>query len=481
MLNYKSSLIIFLAVLIFLFSFSSFSQAARVAVIGFESKGLSWTNNKDFEREVLESITAKYSSKLAAENVIEVVDNSRVSSVLGQMSYQPGDRIDLSNALQAARLMESNLFILGSLEKLNIVEKGELSIGPLSFSGIEAEAVLNARLIDTLTGEVIDNYSAAVKESDTGMEVSDLKNISFGSEAFADSAVSKAVDAAIVKLVADTVSKKESFDEASEIERAEPIQAEVIAKVGESLVINKGRKDGVKEEQKGKLERKLELNNGNALSISLGEIVVSSVDSSNSLIKISDPEEEPEVGDLVTIKPDNNNLFSQGRSPAVDSPGSYVKKVETPNFIIYIERAVALGDKATVYGTVEAKNEATEFTLIYKDKLFSYYDHKGQKRETNEKYLIIGSSKIPEEGKYDTRYKHDKDREDREKRSIGKQQFKLTELILPGYPKQIGWKFDQVPEEVNHISRIEVIVGTPEAGEIKIVAEDIPTTRSYEF
>jgi len=472
----KSKLLIIITIFIFIFTFVGLSQAARVAVIGFESNGLSWTNNKDFERQVLESIAAKYSSQLAAENLIEVVDSSRVSSVLKQMEYRAGDRIGLSNAVQAARMVESNLFILGSLESLKIVEKGELAIGPLSFSGIEAEAVLNARLVDTLTGNVISNYSASAKETDTGMEISDLRNISFGSESFADSAVSKALDAAVVNLVSDTVSKKESFDQASEIEQAEPIKAQVVAKVGESLVINKGSEDGVKAEQKGKLERELELDSGDSLYISLGEIVVSSVDSNNSLIKVSDPKEEPEVGDSVTIEP-GNDVFAQNSSSSTASPSSYVKKVETPNFIIYIERAVAVGDKATVYGTVEAKMEATEITLLFKEELFSYYDHKGQKRETNEKYLIIGSRIEPEEGKYDNY----NDREQAQKPNIGKKAFKLTELILPGYPKQIGWRFDQVPSEVDHISRMEVIVGTPEAGEIKIVAEDIPTTRTYEF
>ena len=472
----NKKLLIIIWIITSLLIFTGITVAARVAVIGFESNGLNWTNNKEFERQILESIAAKYSSKLAAENIIEVVDSSRVSSVLKQMQYQPGDRIGLSNAVQAARMVESNLFILGSLEKLKIVEKGELAIGPLSFSGIEAEAVLNARLVDTLTGKVISTYSASAKETDTGMEISDMRNISFGSEAFADSAVSKAIDTAVVELVKDTVNKKDSFNEVSEIEKAEPIQAEVVAKVGESLVINKGSEDGVKAEQKGKLERELELDSGDSLSISLGEIIVSSVDSSNSLIKVNDPKEDPEVGDIVTIEPDND-VFAQDSSPAIDSPGSYVKKVETPNFIIYIERAVAIGDKATVYGTVEAKNEATEFTLLYKDELFSYYDHKGQKRETNEKYLIIGSRMEPPKNNWENYYNNEK----KEEINIGRKAFKLTELILPGYPKQIGWKFDQVPEEVNHISRIEVIVGTPEAGEIEIVAEDIPTTRSYEF
>ncbi len=263
-------LLIIIWIITLLLIFTGFTMAARVAVIGFESNGLNWTNNKEFERQVLESIAAKYSSNLAAENIIEVVDSSRVSSVLNQMQYQPGDRIGLSNAVQAARMVESNLFILGSLEKLKIVEKGELAIGPLSFSGIEAEAVLNARVVDTLTGKVISTYSASAVETDTGMEISDMRNISFGSEAFADSAVSKAIDTAVVELVKDTVNKKDSFNEVSEIEKSEPIQADVVAKVGESLVINKGSEDGVKAEQKGKLVRDLELDSGDSLSISLG-------------------------------------------------------------------------------------------------------------------------------------------------------------------------------------------------------------------
>ncbi len=62
--------------------FSGTISAARIAVIGFESGGLPWTENQELERDILEQITRKYSNMLVDNDFGTVVERARVRDVL---------------------------------------------------------------------------------------------------------------------------------------------------------------------------------------------------------------------------------------------------------------------------------------------------------------------------------------------------------------------------------------------------------------
>ena len=97
--------------------------------------------------------------------------------------------------------MESNLFLLGALEKLQVTEQGKLSLGPLSVSGINAEVELAARLIDANTSEIINTYRGSGDSSEAGLNIDEIEGLSFGSPTFADSAVGEAIEEALDDLI----------------------------------------------------------------------------------------------------------------------------------------------------------------------------------------------------------------------------------------------------------------------------------------
>ncbi len=182
-------------------------------------------------------------------------------------------------------------------------------------------------------------------------------------------------------------------------------------------------------------------------------IIVSSVDSSNSLIKVNDPKEDPEVGDIVTIEPDND-VFAQDSSPAIDSPGSYVKKVETSDFIIYIDMITRSGDEVTFHGRAKSKIKDNKLTLFLPYG-YSYFDHRGEKHISYDMNVKIGNSND-----------HDNNP-------------KISELVLLGYPTNISWNFDRVPTEADHLARASLYLQTPAAGDVEILLENISLINTF--
>jgi len=437
------------------------AKAENVAVIGFESKGLPWTNDVSLEKEIIEWITNQYTDKLAEEDVANIVDRSRVQEVLTQLNYQTGEAIDLSAASQLGRLLESNLLIVGNIEKIELTKSAELSVGPLTFSGIEADVKLTARLLDIISGNVLANFTGSGNATETGVEISDVIGVSFSEEAFADTAAGNAVTSAVNELIRDTVNKKESFSEGAKLPKIEPIEAEVVAKVGQSLVIDKGINDGLKKEQKGKLIRKVEIENREELlEITLAQITVKTVDENTSLISVSEPEEEPKVGDIARFEPAEGGI-KKTMPDSIETPGSFIKEIETPEFVIYIERVTKDGSLVTVHGTAEAKKEA-DLTLFFPGKEFNYYDHKGRRVVTDTEKVSIGSVTDSTYSSFQS-----------------SNVANLTETILKNYPQSISWSFGDVPEDADHLARVQLYLSTKSAGQIEITLEKLSLINKF--
>ncbi|MFW6016223.1 MAG: hypothetical protein ACOCRK_07265, partial [bacterium] len=174
---------------------------------------------------------------------------------------------------------------------------------------------------------------------------------------------------------------------------------------------------------------------------------------------VSKPKEEPEVGDLVTIEP-ANDLFAQDSSPSVDSPGSYIKKVETSDFIIYINRVTKKNDRVTFHGKAEAKKEDAQLTVFFPYR-YSYFDHKGQDI-TGRYYLSVSIGNTKMNG--GTRYVNGTH---------------AKELVLLNYPKKISWTIGEVPNTADQLARASLYLQTPAAGDVEILFENISLINKF--
>ena len=438
------------------------AQAERVAVIGFESKGLAWTKDKNLEKEIIEWIANQYTdklAKLAQKEIVTVVDRSRVSEALSQLDYTKGEPIDLFAASQIGRLLDSNLLIIGNIDKLEVTKSAELSVGPLTFSGIEVDVKLTGRLFDIISGSVLTNYTGRGQATETRVEIQDVVGDYFSDDDFANTSIGSAITSAVDELIRDTVEKKESFSKVAKLPKLKPIEAEVVAKIGQSLVIDKGFKDGLKEEQKGKLIRKLEIEDREeSLEITLAEVKLTTVDEKTSLISVEKPDETPEVGDIARFEPADGSI-KKTIPDFEETPDNVIKEIETPEFVIYIEHVNKDGNLVKVHGTAEAKKEA-ELNLFFPEEDYNYYDNKGRRVVTDNTEVSIGSitSKTSD-------YHH--------------RIANLTETILKNYPQSISWTFGDVPEDADHLARVQLYLSTKSAGQIEITLEGLSLINEF--
>ncbi len=346
-------------------------------------------------------------------------------------------------------MTESNLLIIGSLDRLRVTEEGSISVGPLKLSGIVSEVELSARLFNIASGDVIATFSGKGSASDTGLEISEIEGLSISSGAFTDSAVGKAIDSAIKDLFEATLKKRDKF----EIEEIVPedlvIEAEVIAIVGESLVIDKGSDDEIVVDITGSLSR--DISEGEEpLIITIGSVEVASVDATTALVRTTETHEKPEVGDQVKLDILDVAGISEEREQVV-VVAEVIKEITTPEFKIYIDNAFITGDRVTVNGRVEAKEEA-ELSLIFRFG-YEFYDHQGIRTLINNRTVKIGSNSL----------KH----RNTSNRTI------LTEKILPGYPQVVSWTIDNVPKDADHLSRLRFNFITESIGEREINLDGI--------
>lgn len=449
--EYKTSKLLILSILLLMLVFSGQVKAERVAVLGFETDGIPWTDNKEFEEEILKGITREFTEKLHNEGTFDVIDNSKVNNVLEQTGYEYGEKMKPSFIPHISRTLENNLLILGAVNKLSVSETGELSIGPVTLSGIKAEVELSTRLVDARTGNTLLTYSGDGEATEGGLEIDEFEGISFGSKAFADSAVGKAITEAISDMTDMIVAEEEvifkEYVEAGEAAKEEIIEGDIVDTIGDSLVLNIGEEDRIVEGSPGEIVRVIEGSGEEPMTVSYGEVEISSVDANTSIASIIDAEEDPELGDIVQVNLSDSGSAGDGRSSE-----DVIETVETKDFIVYIESAIRSKDEVTVSGTVEAKNEA-EFTIFFPSGRFEFYDHEGRSNDTANEQVKIGSKT--------------------DSTNPGWHNASLTEEILEGYPQMISWTFGGVPEDADHLSRLKLYFETESVGEVEINLDGI--------
>ena len=453
----KASKISFISIvlLFILLSFSAQVEANRVAVLGFETDGIPWTDDADFEKTILQGITREFTDMLHDKGGFDVVDYSRVRDVLSQAGYEYGESMPPTMIPHISRALENNLLILGSVNKIKLSEAGEISAGPLTLSSLNAKVELSARLIDSNTGNILLRYSGSGEVTEGGLEIDEIEGISFSSEAFADSAVGKAITEALEDMTDRVVAEEqviaEEYVEFGEdvLDEDLVIEGEIVDTIGSSLVLNIGSEDGLEEGFEGKIIRVIDTGSDDPMTVSYGEVEISSVDDRTSIASVIESEESPEINDIVEV-----SAGSTGRASS-RAAGTVIETVETEDFIVYIESAIRSRDEVTVSGTVEAKNEA-EFTMLFPSGRFEFYDHQGSSIDTINEKVKIGRNT--------------------DSTNPGWSTAGITEEILEGYPQMISWTFGNVPEDADHLSRLRLYFETESVGKIEINLDGIDLT-----
>ena len=186
--------------------------------------------------------------------------------------------------LQQQRLAEYSVvdyLIMGTVTHMDVKEEGGIRIGPLSITGLKATIVLSGRIVDSTTGEIVDSIRGEADVTDASISLSQLKEISIGTKAFADSALGKCIEQATTNFV-DNINPGRLKPE--EKDRKEGLVLKIL---GDKLIINIGANKGLQRNQIGELIRLIEIEGlSEPVRMPIGRVKIFSVDKEAAILEV---------------------------------------------------------------------------------------------------------------------------------------------------------------------------------------------------
>ena len=272
---------------------SVLADNTRIAVLTFEAGNINWGKYGFDEEEMLKGITEQITNGLVGTEGISVIERSRVEEVLTEQDFGLTGRVDTSSAAKIGKILGVEGIILGSVKQMEISEKGGIQVGPLTVSGIQVKVGYTGRLVNTTTAEIMLSFKGEANKMDTGLSISDYKGISFGSSAFADSALGKSIEAANKDFVNNFV---ENMPEMKNSKKEQDyIEGTVVELLEERLVVDIGFKDDLEKGQTGKLIKEVEVEAlDDTMTVPIGEVKVYHLEENAAILDVIKSEERPE-------------------------------------------------------------------------------------------------------------------------------------------------------------------------------------------
>lgn len=274
------------------------SADTRIAVLTFEGGNINWTRYSFRRSEILQGITEQITNELVGTEGISVIERTRVEEVLTEQDFGLTGRVDNYSAAEIGRILGVEALILGTVNRMEMSDKGGIKVGPVTLSGVQVDVEYTGRMVDTETAEILMSFKGVGSETDTGLSVSELYGVSFGSSSFANSALGKSINAANKDFVNNFIDNMPDPSEAREAIAA--IEGQVLELAGERLVINVGRADNLSEGQRGSLIKMINVAGlDDPMTVPIGEVAVYHLEDNAAILDVLDTEEPPEPGFIV--------------------------------------------------------------------------------------------------------------------------------------------------------------------------------------
>lgn len=296
---------VFLTAIFLIMSIVSLSASAEkplVAVMPFEEGDLSW---KGFRGdEILNGITQQVTNKLSEKEGVRVIERSRIDEIIVEQDLGASGRVDPTTAAEIGEIIGVETMIMGTLTRMEVKETGGIEVGPLEAKQLKAVVKLSGRVVDTSTAEIFNTFRNTAEESKESVEISisELKGLTFNTEAFANSVLGISIDQATSQFVNNITP---DALETEEREESEKLQGEVVEVLNGKLVINIGRNQDLLEKQRGELTRKIDVEGvSDKVTLPIGTVKVISLDDNAAVVRVIETEEDesPQKGDKVSFE-----------------------------------------------------------------------------------------------------------------------------------------------------------------------------------
>lgn len=209
----------------------------RIAVVDFRNSS-SWTY---WGPRLGQAAADELATQLVQSGKFTVVERSRLESLMAEQKLGQSGAVSTGTAAQIGQLLGVQAIVTGSITQFSIDRKGG-GVGPLSASYSEAQSVLDVRLVDTSTGEIL---LAAEGDGKKRFGGGRFKNVNFH-QTYDAGVAQEALRPAVEK----TVDKIEGLRSklASIQPKAPP--GRIVGESGEQLYINRGENYGVESGQR---------------------------------------------------------------------------------------------------------------------------------------------------------------------------------------------------------------------------------------
>lgn len=204
----------------------------RIAVVDFENNS-SWSY---WGPRLGQAAADQLADQLVQADEFSVMERERLRSVMAEQQLGQSGAVSASTAARIGELLGVQVLLTGSVNQFSIDETGG-GIGGLSVSYKEAESVLDVRVIDTTTGEVLVTAEGSGQKRFGGASVEDIDFQRDYDAGLAQEALRPAVERAVEGILA----------QASALEGLAPVVAggEIVGVSEGSYYLDRGENYGV--------------------------------------------------------------------------------------------------------------------------------------------------------------------------------------------------------------------------------------------
>ncbi|MFB3897136.1 MAG: CsgG/HfaB family protein [bacterium] len=212
-----------------------FSAPLKVAILDFRN-----TSAYAGPWHIGGGVSDMLATALFKSNKFDVIERERIGLIIKEQKFQQTDMVDASSAVELGKLLGADVIITGNVTEFGI-KRGGLDFdrfAPHGLTGLSVKTqtvrvAMDARMIDVQTGKLIaaEDANASNSSGNVGIGIENT-GMAFGDRGFDETSAGKATREAVNVLV-----QKIS---------ASLYSAQVASVDGNEVIINIGKKDGVK-------------------------------------------------------------------------------------------------------------------------------------------------------------------------------------------------------------------------------------------
>lgn len=213
-------------------SFVVAQDKVRVAVMNFDNN-----STRGYWGDRLGAAAAdELATQLVRSGRFTVIERREIDSVLAEQDFGASGRVSASTAADIGKVIGAQLMVTGSITQFS-VETKRVGIGGIGGSYTEAESIVDVRVVNTVTSEIMVAAEGKGKKRMVGLQVNDVsfeQNFDVG---VAQEALRPAIEEAVEEIVA----------QARSFEALKPVMppASVVGHRGDDYYIDRGENVGI--------------------------------------------------------------------------------------------------------------------------------------------------------------------------------------------------------------------------------------------